>query len=222
MRVFKSALAAVALTTLLLLSGLSAEAATFTFSSSDPGQGVFLNDNDVRLFPFTVTETFAQLTISTDSYLNEAFLGFDPTLALYTNTGAAATDLLVVGSISQNADPELGLGDDFVEVVVPAGNYLLALTQYDNTPFDADSDATTFLGEGFQFNNPVNPPEPDYTNPGGTERFVDLTGATRNGSFRVTVVTVAVPEASSAVLALPGLFALVGIAVRRRNMAKGN
>ena len=206
---------------LLGMAGVSAHAATITFSSADLGLSEFVNDNDVQFLPFTVTESFAALTIGTDGYAN--LNGFDSTFAVFTSTGAAATDLLVPGGLGANINDATGLYDDIITVVVPAGDYILALTQYDNTPVDSDNSGGDITrADGFTFNNPVDPPVTDYTNPGGSDRFVDLDGIVNTGAFRVTLSTVAVPEAPSALLALPGLLTLAGVAMRRRNAMKGN
>ncbi|MBC8135134.1 MAG: DVUA0089 family protein [Fibrella sp.] len=214
MRFFKSVLSTALLTTFLSLSGmLCAQAATFTFTSSDPSLTPFVNDNDVQLLSFIVSEPFAELSISTDGYA--ALGGFDPTLALFTDTGDAATDVFL--GQSDSLDFATSLYDDVLNVIVPSGNYVLALTQYDNLANGPDNRAKGFLYDGadnFNFTNPL------FPGPGGA--FNDFDGNVRNGQFRVNVVTVAVPEAPSAVLVLPGLFALVGVVVRRRSVVKGN
>ncbi len=214
MRLLKPIFPAVAIAALLALTGLApAQAAVFTFTSADPGLSPFVNDNDVRLLSFTVTDPFAELNISTFGYGELG--GFDPTLALFTDTGDAATDALLAYSDSEDFDA--GLYDDVLTVIVPSGNYMLALTQYDNLANGPDNRAQGFLYDGvdnFNFTNPA------FPGPGGA--FNDFDGNVRNGQFGVSVVTVAVPEAPSALLVLPGLIALVGVAARRSNSVKGN
>ncbi|MBC8140200.1 MAG: DVUA0089 family protein [Armatimonadetes bacterium] len=185
------------------VAAVSANAATFTFASTNPGFSSFLQDNDVSpALNFSTTDPFTQVDLLTDSYGDAVLDGFDPTVALFN----ATTGELLGQSADVRFDADLF--NDFLSVVVPAGNYSLYVTQYDNLAVGLN------LADGFTRSDPS---ENNYT--GGT--FADINGANHTGAWRVNVVTVAVPETPSVLLSLPGLIALAGIA-RRRNMLKGN
>lgn len=181
-----------------------AHADTFTVSSADAGYIAFLKDNDVSApILFSTTDPETLLTLTTDSFAN--LNGFDPTVALFSRTGSANTDQLL--GQSSDIDTTNSLGDDVLSVLLPAGDYALYVTQWDNVangPFRNSG----FLLTGIAFDN--------YT--GGV--FADKNGIDHTGVWRLTVNTVTVPETGSAALLLPGLTALTAVLIRRRTAKK--
>lgn len=226
MRLSRFLVPAVALVFTALQGSLPARAATFTIDSAASLVDAFtpfVNDNDVSApINFVTTDPLTRIDLFTTSYASG---NFDLTVALFD----AATGTLLGQSFDDvnNLTPGTGLYDDVLGsdpstlnadalgVIVPAGSYRLLVTQYDNI-------AVGNLADGFTRPGAENDSytDPGFNGVGGA--FTDIDGNVRGREFSVTVVTTVVPEAPSAVLALPGLFALVGIAARRRFSVKGN
>ncbi len=181
---------------------VSVRAAPFTFASTNPGFSSFLKDNDVPpALNFATTDPFTQVNLITDSFGNTPAGGFDLTVALFN---ATTGDLL---GQSNDINFDANNFNDFLSVIVPAGNYSLYVSQYDNLARGPKL-ANGFLLTAPAFNN--------YT--GGT--FADLNNVHHTGAWRVNVSTIAVPEVPSVLLALPTLTLITGIA-RRRHPLKG-
>ncbi|ESA34497.1 pep-cterm exosortase interaction domain-containing protein [Leptolyngbya sp. Heron Island J] len=103
-------------------------------------RGTFAQDDDVHLFNFRV-ETASTVTLRTYSYAGGtqadgtviAAGGFDPILSLFDGTGTLITfgDDDETDTVAQ--DPTTGQAyDSLIEVLLGAGTYTLALTQYNN------------------------------------------------------------------------------------------
>lgn len=126
--------------------GNAASAADFSF------RGTFAQDDDVQLFDFSVL-TPSAVTFRTYSYAGGtqadgtiiAGGGFDPVLTLFDGNGkfVAANDDDDSGTVAQ--DPKTGQGyDSLLNLVLAAGNYTVALTQFGNFTNSAN------LADGFR------------------------------------------------------------------------
>ena len=115
-------------------------------------RGTFAQDDDVHLFDFRV-ETESTVTLRTYSYAGGTQAdgtvieagGFDPILSLFDSTGTliAIGDDDETGTVAQ--DPTTSQAyDSLIEVLLGAGTYTLALTQYNNFS------NTTNLADGFR------------------------------------------------------------------------
>jgi len=123
------------LSALLLMSAMGAQASIVSFV------GAFTQDDNVRLLPFTLS-TVGQVVVRTFSYaggVNGAGQviapgGFDPIVTLFN----ASTGALIGESddgLAQfiNPDPVTGgLHDSYLTLSLLSGNYLVALTEWDN------------------------------------------------------------------------------------------
>lgn len=203
-----------------MLLGLTtaASASTFLF------QGTFSTDDQVEIFDFTVSATTV-VTIQSYGYAGGvvdsttiAAGGFAPYAMVFALVGSD-----YVESISDNGghcavtqqDPVTGNCDDpYIQTVLPAGNYYLALSVWDNVA------STGFLADGFT----------QTGNPGFTcaeaslsGEFCDVTDALyrpRTGNWALaftgvdTVADTGVPEPSTWWPVLSG--GLLGALRRRR------
>ena len=143
-----SALLGVVAGAMVTTLGMSSAAFAVDFSL----RGTFTQDDDVQLFDFTVG-TESTITLRTYSYAGGiqaddtvvAAGGFDPVLSLFNGDGT----LIALGdddtSGTAREDPTTGqVFDSLLEVILAAGNYTVALTQYDNFT------NTTNLADGFR------------------------------------------------------------------------
>lgn len=114
--------------------GSAADAADFSF------RGTFAQDDDVQLFDFSVL-TESTVTLRTYSYAGGtqadgtviAAGGFDPILTLFDANGDRITDNDDDPLRTITSDPVTGqVYDSLIELVLAAGNYKVALTQFDN------------------------------------------------------------------------------------------
>lgn len=133
--------------------------------------GTFNSDDDQQ--DFTVTLTGAPALIETTSYAEG---GFDPILSVFSSAGS----LLAMndnGSCSQvAADPMTGAClDSYLPLALPAGSYLLVLTEYDNLPNGP------FLADGFTEAGNGNFTGDLFGSPG--ESFIDFTGSQRTNAW---------------------------------------
>lgn len=218
----------------LLLSGClalalagSLPAASFSFT------GNFTQDNDVQLFNFTVGAT-SNVTLRTWSYaggVNAAGAtiargGFDPILAVFNSSGVF---------INQNDDGGSSVAQDlsgarydtFLTVNLAAGNYTVAVMQYNNFA-NGPNLSNGFVRDGQgnftpSFGGAINA----TTCP--QQRFCDVSGSAqylqRNGNWAFDILNVneattvpRVPEPST--VTLVGAAALALVWRRRRQMAR--
>ncbi|HTO41621.1 MAG TPA: DVUA0089 family protein [Rhizomicrobium sp.] len=136
-----------------LLAGSSAFATPQNYSF----QGTFSQDDDVQLFSFSVSAT-SDVILKSISYAGGVNAagdtiergGFDPILALFNaSTGAF---------IDQNDDASCPLAnrdalthncwDVYLSATLNAGDYIVAVMQYDNFALGALSDGFTRTGQG--------------------------------------------------------------------------
>lgn len=164
------------------------KAASFSFTNTLNG------DADVRLFNFATTST-GVVGLSTTSYAGG---GFSPVLSLFDlgNSG------LLIGRDNGVDHPS---GDATLSLSLAAGNYIVALTVFDNLAVGPRlSDG--FLREG----------DNDFTRdlgaPGNTGSFLNVDGQPRTGNYNLVVNNVAtastftaIPEPSSMLLAGLGI-----------------
>ena len=179
--------------------------------------GTFTSDDNLRIFNFSVTAP-GTVSIETFSYAGGtdpvrgavAPGGFDPVFGLFTASGA----LVAVGDDgATRLDPVTGAAfDAFVSMTLTAGNYFIALAEYDNYPI-----GPTFAS-GFTRTGTGN-----FTSTFGCSvgRFCDVNGFSRTGNFDVAISGTAVaaapvPEPSTFALMSVALAGVAGWARRRR------
>jgi hypothetical protein len=188
----------IAYTILLAAATLPLHAGTFSFA------GTLGSRDDIALFALTLNSD-SLVTFRTFSYAGGQDAagnlipdgGFDTAVAIFQ---AGAPQFLLTlddaehcGSLFVGADPTTGLclDSEMVDVPLPAGSYLVSLTQSDHLP------AGPTLSDGFT--------------PGtafGDSDFVDFTGAARTGSWELDILGASsaaqVPEPGSMGLLLVG------------------
>lgn len=169
--------------------------------------GTFTEDDNVRVFPYSVQNT-SEVTAFTTSF---ATGGFAPLLSLFDASGAflfsdsglADNDCVnnaVDGATGACYDSRLSWNS------VSGKTYLLVLTEYDNFAIGPTfSDGFTEMGAGnFTANPPFNPPIPggSFLLPGPTQRTDQW--ALEVTSADSTLVAAQVPEPGGTVLFLLG------------------
>lgn len=171
-------------------------------------EGEFVNDNDVRLIPFSVAAG-TLFSVRTTSW---AAGGFDPYMALFDHTGSlvlypdpsdpvASLPALSV-DIEPDPDPALRNWDDILTFSLAEGSYTLALLQYGNV-FQND--------QLFAFD-----PDPRYTftnfgQPQGCEQFISAFGdECGNGTFALQLDLIA-PAPPTEPVPEPATLTLIGV-----------
>lgn len=193
---------------------------TATTGSNFSFEGLFLTDDQVQLFDFTLG---ASSTITMQSWgygggTNAANLvipagGFDTFFTWYGSDGSqigTADDCGAGPGHSHNG----ACLDAYAQVTLPAGSYILALTQAGNDPNGSLSDGFTEQGQG------------NFTANGNCPAFCDTFGNTDNGKWAVDILNVtsatqvgATPEPSTWVLSIGGIALLLAALRRRGNQA---
>jgi hypothetical protein len=206
------------LKTLLCLFFTAGLAVSTAANNNFSFEGLFLTDDQVQLFDFALA---ADSTVTMESWgygggTNATGTvipagGFDSFFTWYASDGS---------QIGTDDDCNGGPGhahngaclDAYASVFLPAGNYVLALTQSGNFPMGSLSDGFTEQGQG------------NFTANGNCPAFCDTFGNTDNGNWAVDILNVnsatqvgapATPEPSTWVLSV-GSIALLLVALRRR------
>jgi hypothetical protein len=164
--------------------------------------GDFTADDEIRFYQVNLGSP-GTLTVQTFGYGGNSSLaigggGFDPYLSLFTQSG------LLLGTNNDGTCPPLQVSgggacfDSSLTIILPAGIYIAAISQYDNTPLGP------MLADGFTRTGQGNFTLGLWGYPGTA--FVDALGNQRTGSYVVsfdgaTSVTESVPEPGSWVLA---------------------
>jgi hypothetical protein len=191
---------------------LLSRAANITF------QGDFTADDNVQLFSVSVAAPatvdmrsygYAGGTTSTGTVVPSG--GFDTILTLFSASGVFLTENDDGAAVDTDPSTDLA-GDAQITANLPAGSYILALTQYDN--FSIGDLADGFIETGF----PNFTADPGFADGGACpgDMFKDISdtdGRCRNGSWTVDFVNVssvnAVPEPSAPLLAGIGVALLL-------------
>ncbi len=187
----------------ILLTATQAQASALSVS------GTFTNDDQVQLIAFRTggtgvvrIETFGYAGGIDANGVAVAAGGFDPVFALFRADGT----LLNYGDDgATRVDPSTGAAlDALLDVLLTAGDYFVAISQFDNFAI-GPTFAAGFLETG----------NSSFTAAYGCSagRFCDVTGGNRTGHFDISVSGATVPEPTT--LALIGLV-LPGIWVGRR------
>lgn len=204
----------VAVAALLSLAGTASVAASSNFSGS------FAVDSQVQLFDLSAAAN-GPLAVTSFGYaggidgLGQSIAGggFDTMLFLFDSTGA----LIAQSDDGLNAltDPSTGLAADAgFSMNIAAGDYTLALTQYDNVPGGFSlSDGFSRAGQG-NFT-------PSLSGTCLASSFCDWGGDARTSAWNIEVdgaVTAvpAVPEPPSLLLTAAGLLFLAAFLGKRR------
>ena len=191
-------------------------------------QGSFASDDEVKLFNFSLGADFlfSARTWSFGGGVNGAgdtiaAGGFAPILSLFSATGNQ--DLLQIAQAGAGGSCPSGAGIDAVSgfcfdvgvsALLPAGDYLLALTQDNNTPFGP------FFTDGFLQAGRGNFTGPDYLGVDGQCILVD--GSQRTCNWAVDLVLpdrVNVPEPGTLALLALGLITIAGLKRRTQFVA---
>lgn len=204
-----------------IATAVPAQAADFSFS------GMFTGDDDVAFFDFSATDA-STITLRSYSYAGGtnaagtvfAAGGFDPILTLYNLTTGERIAQQDDGS-GVPSDPTTSENYDVnFSQILTAGNYRVALSQFDNFGGATLSDPFRRAGQG-NFTS-------GFCGEGNAAPFCDVTGAKRTGNWAFDVLgvnaatgpgTPAVPEPATWAMMLLGFGMVAGAARYRRRSA---
>jgi hypothetical protein len=207
----------------------AANALDFSFT------GTFAGDDDVQLFNFTVGAPSANVVLRTFSYAGGTPAsgpvvlagGFDPILALFDATTGSIVDFNDDGAPGTvDADPTTGRAfDTYFARSLDAGNYIVAVSQYDNfavaraslmdssLPVGNLADGFELTGDPFftvAFSDPMSP----------CTQFCDVDGHIRTSAWAFDILNVesasVVPVPAALPLLLSGVVGLGFLGFRRR------
>jgi hypothetical protein len=196
-------------TALILFGSQLCSAGVLNFS------GNFSQDEDFKLITFSVSAP-AVVDMMTTSF-GDGSGGFWPVLTLFDGAGNflfqdAAGGNPPFGCGPRSIDPISGACNDaWIQQPLLAGDYTLALTEYNNVPGGSLSDGFPQTGNG-------NFTGSDFGCGAGGFFMPDCTQ--RNTNWAVTISGVdlpAVPEPAPAFLITPVALAALGLRLRRRN-----
>jgi hypothetical protein len=130
-----------AIGTVALAGAANAIPQDFTFS------GNFMDDDDVLIFNFSVAAP-SSVTVLSSSWQSPSGGGFDPILSLFDSSGLLV-DSQDDGGVSgaqlvNGVSYDYGVWDSYYTVTLDAGDYSIAITQYNNFPI------STALVDGFE------------------------------------------------------------------------
>lgn len=205
-----------AIVPLALLSATQATAATCSGTITLPATCTGTLDTESGTPGSVVLEKFSlnsasMVTIFTTSYRGGTNLdgsttgpgGFQPNITLFDNTGFDIANQSPSFSPVANPDPATGLKADgyLKDTNVPAGTYLVTLTDWQNQMSITSTGLNTSTAAYTQFSGP------------GGKSFLDVQGNTRNGNYALNIEASplgppSVPEPATFGLVLP---ALVGV-----------
>jgi hypothetical protein len=173
----------------LLLPLPPAIAADFSF------RGNFTRDDNVQLFNFTVGSS-STVTLRTLSYAGGTQAdgtvvtngGFDPILALFDSSGNFIDNNDDGDSSEVPADPITErFFDTYLQVVLGAGNYTVAVSQYDNF-FSGGPGDNISLGFDRQGDGNFTPGTTNF--PCSASRFCDVDGNSRTSFWAFDILNV--------------------------------
>ena len=196
---------------LIALFLLGSQAASAAYDNSFSFTGSFANDNDVQLFDFSLLADSTTLRINTLSLVggtNDAGTaiaagGFDPYLSVWDkSTGEFKFDTTAKNT---GAEARIDNASDDPYGTLAAGNYILALSQFDNTAVGSLFSEGFAAGQGLAFGAGF----PSFVNNGTSGHWaVDI--------YNVDSASIAaVPLPGAVGFMISGLLALVSLTRRK-------
>ena len=186
--------------------------------------GTFSGDDDIRMFNFSVSAP-STVTLRTFSYAGGTQSngnlvgagGFDPVLTLFDGTGAFVIENDDGIPPQVQYDPVTGKPyDSFLEIALAAGNYILAITQWDNFAVGPNlSDGFSKTGNPF-FSSVDGCSNGQFCDEGGINRTANWALDISNADGASVISPNPVPLPLAAPLFITGI-GFIGFMVRRRN-----